>query len=608
MWDFFKGNIVWKSLSILPASDKRKIPIVMIAQVFLALIDLLGVAIIGVVGALAVSGVSTGSPGLRVSRVLSFFGLESLSLQQQATVLGLTAASLLIFKTLTSAWLVRRTTFFLARRGAVISGELAKRLFNSSSEFIKRRSPQENLFALTTGVVTISIGILSISIAVFADVVLLLILFSGLLAVDFFTALLTLALFSTSGLILYKIMHIKAKELGVKNAEINIASNQTILEGLSSFREITVRNRKTYYASKIASQRLRLADVSAGLANMTNVSKYAIEATLVIGALLISAFQFATQDAVHAVGILSVFMAASSRIAPAILRLQQGAIQIRANAGSAFPSLELIKELSEVLPVHEIESVPNFEHVGFIPEINMSEIAFTFEDNSTPTLNGISMHVKPGEMVAVVGPSGAGKSTLVDALLGILKVTQGSIQISHTSPEVAISTWPGAIAYLPQDVVLSPGTLRTNIAFGFDDDEIDPVRVTKAIELAQLKDFISSLPDGLETKVSDRGDNFSGGQKQRIGIARALYTNPKVIILDEATSALDGETEAAISESLQQIRGSTSIIMIAHRLSSVMKADRIHYLEAGVIKASGTFDEVKKINPDFARQAKLMGL
>ncbi len=605
---FLKDTIFWKSLNILPKSDKRKIPVVMLAQVFLALIDLLGVAIIGIVGALAVSGVSTGTPGNRVSSALELLGLSKLSLQQQVTILGLAAAALLIFKTFTSAWLVRRTTFFLARRGAVISGELVKRLFNSNAEFIKRRTPQENLFALTTGVVTISVGILSTSIMIFADAVLLIILFSGLIAVDFFTALLTLALFGGSGMVLYKVMHKQAKELGIRNAEISIASNQSVLESLSSFREITVRNRRSYYASKIAEQRIQLADVSAGLANMANVSKYAIEATLVIGALAISAFEFASQDAVHAVGILSVFMAASSRIAPAILRLQQGAIQIRGNAGSATPSLKIIQELSNVLPIDDSEQVVNFEHVGFNPEITISGISFTFENNLAPTLSEISMQVKPGELIAIVGPSGAGKSTLVDALLGILKVDKGEIQISGLTPEAAIAKWPGAIAYLPQDVVLSSGTLKSNIAFGYEENEIDVVRLNRAVELAQLSDFVATLPEGVDSRVSDRGENFSGGQKQRIGIARVLYTNPKVIILDEATSALDGETEASISDTFQKLKGSVSVIMIAHRLSSVTQADRIHYLEAGLIKASGTFEEVKMHNPDFARQAKLMGL
>ncbi len=608
MNNFLKETIFWKSLNILPASDRKRIPIIFLTQVFLALIDLVGVAIIGVVGALAVSGVSSGTPGNRVSKVLRLFGLNDLSLQQQVAVLGLSAAALLIFKTLISAWLVRRTTYFLARRGAVISGELVKKLFNSNSEFIKRRSPQENLFALTTGVVTISVGILAPSIAIFADSVLLIILFSGLIAVDFFTAMLTLALFGASGILLYKSMHKQAKELGIKNAEISIISNQSILEGLSSFREITVRHRKGFYASKITDHRLKFADISAGLANMANVSKYAIEATLVIGALAISAFAFATQDAVYAVGILSVFMAASSRIAPAILRLQQGAIQIRGNAGSATLSLEMIRELSSIEPLNETRKPVDFEHLGFVPKIKITEIGFRFESDLYPTLNQISMQVNPGEMIAIVGPSGAGKSTLIDAVLGILKVNSGLIEISGCSPEEAISNWPGAIAYLPQDVFLNLGTLRSNIAFGYDENEIDDDRVAFAIEMAQLTDFVFNLPDGVETKVAERGENFSGGQKQRIGIARALYTNPKIVILDEATSALDGETEATISSSLLRLKGSTTIIMIAHRLSSVMNADKIYYLESGQIKATGTFEEVKKQNPEFARQAKLMGL
>lgn len=603
-----KSSVLWRSVRILPRRDRLKIPYILLVQVILGLLDLLGVAIIGIVGALAVTSVSSGQTGTRVTQTLNSIGLENLTIQSQVIVLGIASASILILKTLASAYLVRRITFFLARRGAIISGELTRHLFSANSEIIRRRSPQENLFALTNGIVTISVGILATSITMLADIFLLIVLLIGLAVVDVFAAAITFLIFGIVGFGLYKSMHIKARSLGQENAIQSMESNQTILEALSSYREILVRNRREFYASKIFKQRLVLAEVAAGLANMPNVSKYAIEITIVIGALVMSAIQFITKDAIHAVAILSIFLAASGRIAPAVLRIQQSAVQIRSNSGSAEPSFKLIEELRNIEPFKVAVGRLDFNHFSFSPTISMSNVSFRFLNNDIVTLNDLNIHAEQGEMIAIVGPSGAGKSTLVDVLLGILECQVGEIKISGTSPAQAIEKWAGAISYLPQDVQMSIGTIKNNVGFGFDNHEIDVSRVWRALEAAQLKEYVMSLPDGLETNVTERGENFSGGQRQRFGIARAMYTNPKLLILDEATSALDAEIEAEFSAVLQKLKGQVTVVMIAHRLSSILGADRIYYLENGRIIGSGAFEELRATIPNFARQASLMGL
>jgi ABC-type multidrug transport system fused ATPase/permease subunit len=603
-----KSSVLWQSIRLLPRRDRIKIPYLLLVQVTLGLLDLLGVAIIGIVGALAVSSVSSGQNGTRVMQVLNVIGLQNLTIQKQVTILGLSASFILIFKTLVSGYLVRKMTFFLARRGAIMSEELTRRLFSANSEIIRRRSPQENLFALTAGVVSISIGILATSITLLADALLLIILLVGLAVVDIFAAVITFLLFGIVGFGLYKSMHLKARNLGHASAVQNMESNQIILEALSSYREILVRNRREFYASKISGQRLEIANISAGLVNMPNISKYAIEIAIVVGALVMSAIQFLTKDAVHAVAILSIFLAASGRIAPAILRIQQGAIYIRSNSGSADSSFKLIEELKNIVPFKAVGEPMDFNHLSFSPTISMNNVSFTFLDNEKATLNDLNIVVREGEMVAIVGPSGAGKSTLVDVLLGILECQVGEIKISGISPAQAIGTWAGAISYLPQDVQMSIGTIKNNVGFGFNDEEIDVSRVWRALELAQLKDYVMSLPDGVETNVTERGENFSGGQRQRFGIARAMYTNPKLLILDEATSSLDAETEADLSSALRKLKGQVTVVMIAHRLSSILGADRIYYLEDGRIIGTGNFEELKATIPSFARQASLMGL
>lgn len=603
-----QNNVIWKSLQILPPSDRRRVPLVFLAQLLLSLLDLLGVAIIGIVGALAVNGIKSSAPGNRVSNILEMLHLEKLPLQQQVSILGITAAIILITKTIISAVLVRKITYYLSRRSALISSELTHKIFSSDPEVIRRRTPQENLFALTTGVVTIAIGIIATTVSAFADIFLLLVLFGGLILVDYKMALITFGIFGLTSLVLYRIMHKRAKQFGELNARVSVDSNQTILEAFYSFREIFVRNQQGYYVKKISKQRMEIANVSAGLANMPNLSKYAVEITLVIGAVFLSALQFLTQDAVHAVAVLSIFLAASSRIAPAVLRIQQGAIQIRGHSGTVEQTLNLIDELTDVSLV-EIDSIPNdFTHAGFIPQVRLQDVSFNYESSETHTLTDINLEIFEGETVAIVGPSGAGKSTLVDLILGILQPARGSVSIADVDPQSAIKRWPGAISYLPQDIFLTLGTVKSNIAFGFDDAFFNSDCFDRSVKIAQLESILKSLPLGPLTKVNDRGENFSGGQRQRIGIARALYTNPKLIVLDEATSALDSDTENAFTDALHEIKGKVTVVMIAHRLSSIIQADKIFYMESGKIVASGTFEELKQNNLNFARQAETMGL
>ena len=193
-------------------------------------------------------------------------------------------------------------------------------------------------------------------------------------------------------------------------------------------------------------------------------------------------------------------------------------------------------------------------------------------------------------------------------ILGVLKPSNGNIKISGKSPSDAAATWPGGISYVPQDVVVVNGTIAENITLGFVYEDRFEKQVLNCLSIVQLADFVSDLPNGIHTRVGDTGAILSGGQKQRLGIARALFTNPKLLILDEATSALDAETENAISESIKTLRGITTLIVVAHRLSTVRDLDKIAYIKDGKLETIGNFEEVRSQIPDFDSQAKLMGL
>ena len=403
-------------------------------------------------------------------------------------------------------------------------------------------------------------------------------------------------------------MHVRAGALGVKSSELNIMSNEKIVEVFGSYRESVVRNRRDYYAREIGKLRFALADVSAETSFMPYVSKYVIETTVVLGAVLIGAAQFILQDATHAVATLAIFLAAGSRIAPAVLRVQQGSITIRGALGQATPTLDLIDMLGDTPMIENVDDTVDVVHDGFVSEIQVESATLTYPNKPTPAITDISLCIPPGTSVAFVGSSGAGKTTIIDVLLGVLNPDEGSVLISGLPPLLAVAKWPGAVSYVPQDVVIAAGTIRENVALGYPPEAATDELVNSALKVAHLDRFVAGLPYGVDTQVGERGAKISGGQRQRLGIARAMFTRPHLLVLDEATSSLDGETEASISEAIHALRGSTTVVMIAHRLSTVRNADIVVYLSEGKVMATGTFEEVRSAVPDFDRQAKLMGL
>ena len=596
------------SLSLFPRRDKRLIFVVLLIQVVLGLFDLAGIAVIGILGSLAVSGVGTNVIGLRVSKVLDLLNIADNAIQTQVAILGLIAASFLILKSIFSLYFARRILIFLSRRSAVLSASLLDKYFQLNLESIRKRNSQEVIYSCTAGVGAVMVGIVGAWVNLISDAALLLILGLGLFVVDSLVAFIVAVTFVAVAMALHFTMHRKVLEIGKFQAEKAVESSRKIQEALFAYREILVRNRRKYYSDSIGSLQYQLADKSAAMSFMAFVGKYVFEITLVLSGVLISAIQFLTQPAGRAIAILAIFLAASARIMPAVLRIQQGILRIRNNTGLAMPTIELISELRDAPSRPPLNTSFDRQHLGFIGSVDVKKLGFTYATNQDFRLSNVDFQIKPGEFVAIVGSSGSGKSTLVDLLLGIIKPTSGEIEISGMIPLEAIEKWPGAIAYVSQDTFLFENSIKVNLALGFDPNEIPDAIYWEALDRAHLSDFVRQLPLGLDSLIGERGTKLSGGQRQRLAIARAFITNPKLLVLDEATSSLDGETELAITESLAEIRGNMTIITIAHRLSTITSADTIFLIKDGKLITKGTFSELRNSSDEFRRQAEIMGL
>jgi ABC-type bacteriocin/lantibiotic exporter with double-glycine peptidase domain len=464
------------------------------------------------------------------------------------------------------------------------------------------------LYTVTAGVYTVTVGILGTTVLIITDSALLTTLLLGMLVIDPLVALITILIFACIGLLLYSLMHLRMRKLGAKDSALSIESNQKIIELLGSYREIFVRNRQTAYIDGISKIRGELSNTLADMSFMPNISKYVIEMTVVIAAVLVSAVQFYFYDAAHAVATLALFLAASTRIAPAVLRLQQSSLVIKGSLGSASQTLRFFENLAPQ-PVSKIDlDVFPIEHDGFEGAVSVRSISYRYPNSTTEVISNVSLEIFPGEFVAVVGASGAGKSTLMDLLIGVLNPDTGSISISGTAPTQVVKRWPGAIGYVPQEISIIDGTIAENVLLGFTLTDSNEPFVVEALNVASMSEFVESKACNIHTRVGEAGTRLSGGQRQRLGIARAMVTKPKLIFFDEATSALDGQTEAEISQSIQNLKGQVTLVMIAHRLSTIRYADRVIYMDSGKVVAQGSFEEVRRLIPDFEKQAQLMGL
>jgi ATP-binding cassette subfamily C protein len=618
-----------KAIELLPPGKRRLLFLAAAIQISLGILDLIGIALIGLVAAVAVSGVGAvagSAPTLSsipswAQKILSLVGLDGLTISQLTVLLALAAVLILVLKTVLSALLSRRIIRFLANRQADVSVRLAREFLSRPLAHVQRWTTPEAMYALGSGVAAATVSLLGASITIASEVFLFAILGVSLFLYDPMLTVICVALFGLIALILYKGLGGWTSRNARVLTDASIDTLTAVSEALATYRESTVLNRRDLYVTKYEGLVGRYAGASATAGFILEIPKYVLDIALYVGVLVLGVVQFLTKDWTSAAATVALFLAAGSRILPGLLRLQGASITIRNAAVQAQPTFFMSDYLMSTRSADEVGKEPSARvtaeqihaHVvtgypDFVADVRVEEVTLTYSDADEPALAQASFLALTGTSVALVGSTGAGKSTLADVVLGVMEPESGTVTISGLAPRDAIDRWPGAIAYVPQAVALVAGSVRQNVALGLPDGAIDDDLVWEALRRAHLDDFLVENREGLDTMIGERGFRLSGGQRQRLGIARALYTRPKLLVLDEATSALDAETEQSIIKTLQELEGEVTTITVAHRLATVRYADQVLYLEGGRIEARGTFDEVRAQVTDFDRQASLLGL
>jgi len=423
----------------------------------------------------------------------------------------------------------------------------------------------------------------------------LVLLTDGLVAIAMFALLIavepvgTLAVLSVFGLSTFMFQRTTRRRIDNWGYQVDYHETkilQHLQEGFGGAKDVKVLGRENEFLSQHEKHLGESIRINRIYNVILTLPRSFMEIITIVGlCLLVVSMVVRGRELADIVPILGLFAAAAFRVMPSINRLLMATQTLIFNRS-------IIASVYQDFLLDSPDSLTVKSNTKFASQLELMDVSFQYPTAATASLQNVSLVVKRGEAVGFVGPSGAGKSTLVDVILGLFAPTSGVVKVDGQDVQQNLRNWQNQIGYVPQAIYLTDDTLRRNVAFGLNDENIDDDLVRDAIRLAQLEDFVATLPEKLDTVVGERGVRLSGGQRQRIGIARALYHNPSVLVLDEATSSLDTPTEHGVMQAVQALQGSKTVLIVAHRLSTVEYCDRLYKIENARITEEGTFDEV----------------
>ncbi|MBN9154211.1 MAG: ABC transporter ATP-binding protein [Microbacterium sp.] len=580
-------------LRILPGKAERFYLRFVVFASALALLDIVSMAII----ALVMTPALTGTP-----ITVPLIGTIPLS----ATVwLIAIACGLIMVKgasTVAMQW-------WATRRLAVYELEIGDRLFGAYTQLTWEERASRKTSDLTrvadTGIANTIMGFLiplsSIppNVVSFFSVAVVLFVAKPLSALAVMAYLIAVAIFMS------RFLSKKVAQAGRVNRTYAYRAAGVLTELVEALKEFTLRDRLGAVRQHVRDIRVHAARGRANISFLSIVPRYAMESALMFGLLIVGGVSLATSGFQQAIVAIALFTITGFRMLPAINTVQSSLTTASANEIHAKNVVADI--LSAETAVHEAAAVDTLALPANPRELVLEDVGFRYSRTSPEVLEDVNLRIRFGGTLGIAGPTGAGKSTLVDILLGLSVPTTGTVAVDGVPISAALHSWRSRVAYVPQSVSIFSATIAQNVALTWGDD-FDPERVERALHRAQLDDVLRSRPEGINSMLTERGSNLSGGQRQRLGIARALYSDPLVLVLDEATSALDGRTEEAVAEAIRGLQGDVTVVAVAHRLATIRHFDTIAYLDGGHVVATGSFDELQRAVPDFRVQARLAGL
>lgn len=553
------------------------------------------------------------SIGLTIS-VLSSGGKQTQALginldsgnPQTISNLALVVLAVFTLKGFTGIAFTAATTKLFASLEKQYAGELAGQYFTSNLSIVSSISRGQVTHALTSAIQASLGGILTPFSIFIAELSLLVYVLITFFAVNWQLAFMTLTYFMIIGFLIQQISGKFQKQSLAKMITDLQQSQNTLIGMIDAFREMFVGGSTEFYINQFVDRRQSQAKYAGLMTLLGVVPRYILEFALVVGLFIILNFNQLFFGSSASLAILGVFLAGAMRVVASMVPLQNSLSSMRSaglEAEVAWGLEQLVGPEKEMTLENNIKDTISEAPLSVIA----TELSFSHKKGNQ-ILNDLNLQVAPGSFVALIGPSGAGKTTLTDLLLGLLLPDSGNCTIDSIPSANFVRTFPGKVAYVPQRPGLIDGTLIENIALGEDLSKVDLNWIEKVIEMAHLEEVVSMLPEGIHSSVGQQKTALSGGQAQRLGLARAFYQRPKLLVLDEATSALDAISENKITDSIESLRGKVTVIVIAHRLSTVRSADKVFLIDQGQVKAEGKFDELVSKNPMVAEFVRLLNV
>jgi ATP-binding cassette subfamily C protein len=581
-------------LPLLPLGAQRYFVFYMIATTVVTLLDVVAMSLLAIVIGPAITGGTLNLP---------FIGEIT---PEMAPVLALSALVLIIVKSILSVSLHWHATRRFAKYELEIGDRMFRAYINSSWEQRSKRSVAEITRIADAGIANTMAGFLLPLMRVPSSIFTFVLVLAVLLVVNPMISLIALVYLSLIALIVHQFVTKRALEAAQVNLEFSYRVAILMTEMMEALKELSLRNRLGDVAELVTTNRQRSVRARANGSILGIIPGFVFEAALIGGIILVGGASFIQGGLTAALTSVALFATAGFRLIPAINGIQGGIVQAVASIPSA---TDVIGDLIASENDMKTSTTPadTAELAERPREMRLDNVRFRYPNASEDVIRGMSVDIPLGSSLGIVGPSGAGKSTLIDLLLGLSVPSSGEIRIDGHPLNAVLRQWRGRVGYVPQRVALFDGTIAQNVALTWN-DEIDRERVIRALERAQLGSLVASRAGGIDERIGERGVSLSGGQQQRLGIARALYTDPLVLVLDEATSSLDTKTEDEVTKSIKALQGEVTLISVAHRLSTIKDYDRVCYVDEGVIVSQGTFYEVAASLPSFAEQVLLAGL